>query len=129
MLFSFKVFFCISGHVLNSAEYDTFILHQGKCRILSIQQFAVCSDVQDIAAFGSAKLKYAIIKIYEIPKLLCRAEIIKYVKRPIHWGGPIKTEQPINGKQQIIKIITTGCLTIHKGTQVIQCNPLGTRDA
>ena len=47
------------------------------------------------------------------------------VKRPIHWGGPIKTEQPINGKQQIIKIITTGCLTIHKGTQVIQCNPLG----
>ena len=65
LLFSFKVFFCISGHVLNSAEYDTLFYIKVKCRILSIQQFAVCSDVQYIAAFGSAKLKYAKIKIYE----------------------------------------------------------------
>ena len=58
------------------------------------------------------------IKIYEIDfragtiKLLWRAEIIKLMQKgqSTNRVGPIKTEQPINGKQQIIKIIIPGML-------------------
>ena len=59
------------------------------------------------------KLKYMKINFWAgTIKLLLRAEIIKLMQKgqSTNWGGPIKTEQPINGKQKIIKILIPGML-------------------
>ena len=61
-----KFFFCISGHVLNSAEYDTLFYIKVKCRILSIQQLQYIAVHRHLRL---RKLKYAKIKIYEMAQL------------------------------------------------------------